>query len=280
MGAAHARRRVLRDPRRPRRHDGEGAARDLRRHADVRRLHRVPLAVERSTRSWCSRTAGPTCAGSSSRSRSPSPRRAGRSSTSSASSTLIERRLRGGARGRRARASSAARSRASVDRAGSWRGSTGRCRRACRRAGCTRRIGYMVHMWPGLVLFLDNPRIPLDNNGTERAARGPVLGRKNHYGSRSLRGTEVAATLYSLVESAKLNEPGAALLPPRRRPRRATPRDRATSARGQGDARPRQDRTGRLRQPTEGIVDAALAAATAAAREAVAEPSNRATSSA
>jgi transposase len=66
-------------------------------------------------------------------------------------------------------------------------------------------IGYMVHMWPGLVLFLDDPQIPLDNNGTERAARGPVVGRKNHYGSHSLRGTEVAATLYSLVESAKLN---------------------------------------------------------------------------
>lgn len=72
-------------------------------------------------------------------------------------------------------------------------------------SGLHKAIGYMVHMWPGLVLFLDDPRIPLDNNGSERAARGPVLGRKNHYGSRSLRGTEVAATLYSLVESAKLN---------------------------------------------------------------------------
>jgi hypothetical protein len=30
--------------------------------------------------------------------------------------------------------------------------------------------------------------------------------RKNHYGSHSLRGTEVAGTLYSLVESAKLND--------------------------------------------------------------------------
>ena len=61
-------------------------------------------------------------------------------------------------------------------------------------------------MWPGLVLFLDNPQIPLSNNGTERAARGPVVGRKNHYGSHSLRGTEVAATLYSLIEGAKLND--------------------------------------------------------------------------
>jgi len=72
-------------------------------------------------------------------------------------------------------------------------------------SGLHKAIGYMVNMWKGLVLFLDNPLVPLDNNGTERAARGPVLGRKNHYGSRSLRGTEVAATLYSIVESAKLN---------------------------------------------------------------------------
>jgi hypothetical protein len=34
--------------------------------------------------------------------------------------------------------------------------------------------------------------------------RGPVVGRKNHYGSKSLRGTEVDAIFYSLIESAKL----------------------------------------------------------------------------
>lgn len=33
---------------------------------------------------------------------------------------------------------------------------------------------------------------------------GLVLGRKNHYGSRSVRGTEVAALFYTLIESAKL----------------------------------------------------------------------------
>jgi len=31
-----------------------------------------------------------------------------------------------------------------------------------------------------------------------------VVGRKNHYGSKLRRGTEVAATLYSLLETAKL----------------------------------------------------------------------------
>jgi transposase len=36
-------------------------------------------------------------------------------------------------------------------------------------------------------------RLALDNNATERALRGLVVGRKNHYGSRSERGTKVAA---------------------------------------------------------------------------------------
>jgi transposase len=44
----------------------------------------------------------------------------------------------------------------------------------------------------------------LDNNRTEREIRGPVVGRRNHFGSKSARGTVVAATLYSLVESAKV----------------------------------------------------------------------------
>ena len=67
-----------------------------------------------------------------------------------------------------------------------------------------RAIRYMGDLWPGLVRFIDEPRLALDNNATERALRGVVVGRKNHYGSRSERGTEVAALFYSLVESAKL----------------------------------------------------------------------------
>lgn len=45
----------------------------------------------------------------------------------------------------------------------------------------------------------ESPRIP----AAERALRDLVLGRENHYSSRSQRGTEVAALLYSLVESAE-----------------------------------------------------------------------------
>lgn len=57
----------------------------------------------------------------------------------------------------------------------------------------------MGSLWPGFVRFLDNPRIPLDNNASERALRGPVVGRKNHFGSRSRRATVVAALFYSLT---------------------------------------------------------------------------------
>jgi len=66
-------------------------------------------------------------------------------------------------------------------------------------------IEYMITLWPGLTLFLTDPRVPLDNNGAERALRGLVVGRKNHYGSRSKRGTEVAALFYTLLETAKLS---------------------------------------------------------------------------
>jgi len=64
-------------------------------------------------------------------------------------------------------------------------------------------ITYTSKLWAGLMHFLGDPGVPLDNNGTERSIRWIALGRKNHYGSKSQRGTEVAALLYSLIESAK-----------------------------------------------------------------------------
>jgi transposase len=51
----------------------------------------------------------------------------------------------------------------------------------------------------------------------ERALRGVAVGRKNHYGSRSERGTRTAALFYSLIESAKR-----AGVEPRTHPREAT----------------------------------------------------------
>lgn len=92
------------------------------------------------------------------------------------------------------------RSRPVVDKIRLWASAT----RALPESGLGKAIAYMLGMWTGLTRFLEDPRIPLDNNQLERTMRGPVVGRKNHYGSRSLRGTQVAAIMYSLIESAKL----------------------------------------------------------------------------
>lgn len=66
--------------------------------------------------------------------------------------------------------------------------------------------GYVIANWDRLTRFVDDPRIPLDNNATERGIRGPVVGRKNHYGSKSRSGTQVASIFYSLIETAKLHD--------------------------------------------------------------------------
>jgi hypothetical protein len=63
----------------------------------------------------------------------------------------------------------------------------------------------MLEFWVGLTLFLDDPRVSLYNNAAERPLRAVVIGRKNHYGSKSKRGTEVAAMLSTLFETAKLS---------------------------------------------------------------------------
>lgn len=63
---------------------------------------------------------------------------------------------------------------------------------------------YFSSHWDGLIMFLEDPRIALDNNAAERVLGGPVLGRKIFYGIRSKRGAKTAAILYSLIETAKL----------------------------------------------------------------------------
>lgn len=67
-------------------------------------------------------------------------------------------------------------------------------------------VEYMTDRWAGLTRFLDDPRVPLDNNRLERALRPLALGRKNFLGSRSERGVVIASVLYSLIETAKLCE--------------------------------------------------------------------------
>jgi len=72
------------------------------------------------------------------------------------------------------------------------------------RSGLGKAIGYALSLWDGLIRFADDARIPIDTNLVERGMRPIAVGRKNHYGSKSERGTRVAALFYTLIESAKL----------------------------------------------------------------------------
>ena len=58
--------------------------------------------------------------------------------------------------------------------------------------------------WEGLTRFVDDPRIPMDNNASERRARGPAVARKNFYGSGSLWSGQQAAALFSIVATLSL----------------------------------------------------------------------------
>ena len=76
--------------------------------------------------------------------------------------------------------------------------------RVLRKSAFGKAVRYPLANWARLTVFVDDARVPLDNNATERGLRGPVVGRRNHFGSKSRRGTEVASVLYSLAETAKL----------------------------------------------------------------------------
>jgi transposase len=58
--------------------------------------------------------------------------------------------------------------------------------------------------WPGLTVFVDHPGVPMDNNVAERDLRPAVVGRKNFYGSGSLWSGQLAATMYSVLMTARL----------------------------------------------------------------------------
>jgi len=65
-------------------------------------------------------------------------------------------------------------------------------------------IGYALNRRGELLRFLDDGRIPLDTGHLERSIRPVAVGRKNYLFFGSLRGGQTAATLYSVVQSARL----------------------------------------------------------------------------
>lgn len=66
-------------------------------------------------------------------------------------------------------------------------------------------ITYTLKLWPGLITYLEDGHIEIDNNKAENAIRPFVVGRKAWLFSGSPRGAQASATMYTLVETAKAN---------------------------------------------------------------------------
>ena len=58
--------------------------------------------------------------------------------------------------------------------------------------------------WSGLTVFVEHPEVPMDNNKAERCHRGPVVARKNFYGSGALWSGRLAAMLFSFFQTIPL----------------------------------------------------------------------------
>jgi len=74
-----------------------------------------------------------------------------------------------------------------------------------RHAAVAKAIDYMLTRWGAFARFLHDGRICLTNNAAERALRGLALGRKSWLFAGSERGAERAASMYTLIQTAKLN---------------------------------------------------------------------------
>ena len=73
-------------------------------------------------------------------------------------------------------------------------------------AVCRPVLTSLLTHWEGLTRFVDDVRIPLDNNASERAQRGPALGRKNYWGACSKWGGDLAAAMFSVTATLHLNQ--------------------------------------------------------------------------
>jgi transposase len=60
--------------------------------------------------------------------------------------------------------------------------------------------------WSGLTLFVENPEIPMDNNGSERTIRSGVLARNNYYGSGSVWSGQLLAAMLTILQTGKLHQ--------------------------------------------------------------------------
>ena len=74
-----------------------------------------------------------------------------------------------------------------------------------KKSNTTVAVKYALGRWEALTRYVEDGSLEIDNNAAERALRAVALGRKNYLFAGSDAGGERAATLYSLIGTAKLN---------------------------------------------------------------------------
>lgn len=67
-------------------------------------------------------------------------------------------------------------------------------------------ITYCLNQWSKLNVFLQDGRLEIDNNRSERAIKPVVIGRKNFLFSNTPRGAKASAIIYSVVETARAHK--------------------------------------------------------------------------
>ena len=66
-------------------------------------------------------------------------------------------------------------------------------------------IAYTLGQWPKLMRYVDDARLEIDNNFSERAMKDFAIGRKNWLFSDNPKGAHASATIYSLIQTCKIH---------------------------------------------------------------------------
>ena len=97
-----------------------------------------------------------------------------------------------------------ARSKPLLDAFREW--AEGQRRRLSAKAPLGKAFQYALSRWDALTRYVEDGRLSIDNNLSERLLRGVAVSRKNFLFLGSDRGGQRAAAIYTIVESAKLNK--------------------------------------------------------------------------
>lgn len=73
------------------------------------------------------------------------------------------------------------------------------------KSGIGKAITYCLNQWDKLVAFLEDGRLEIDNNRSERSIKSVVIGRKAWLFSNTPQGARASAIIYSIVETAIAN---------------------------------------------------------------------------